>query len=249
MFPFNRVQNPKTRKLAYIAAGLVALAVVAIVIGYVVLYAVVSDDPNLAETAPPIPTAVSGARKPSLPSGTTVLHFVVDKGSSAKYVAREQLSFAPVPTTAVGETKDVTGDIYLTRLGLAPGQKSSFKVDLRTITSDESLRDRAMKGVNALATDRFPFAEFVIESVPGFPTDYSPDKEVQLTMTGSLTLRETTKPVTWNVHARSSGDYLTAIADIDLKMTDFGITPPVASNARVEDGVHLQVTLYAKLAN
>jgi polyisoprenoid-binding protein YceI len=206
------------------------------------------DDPALAETAPPIPTAAAGARKSNIPSGST-LHFVVDKGSSAKYVAREQLSIAPVPSNAVGTTKDVTGDLFLTKAGLAQGQKSGFKVDMRTITSDESLRDRAMRGPTALGTDRFPFAEFVIESVTGFPTDYSPDHEVQVTLSGSLTLKEATKPVTWMVHARSSGDYVTAIADTDIKMTDFGITPPVASVARVEDKVHLQITLYARLSN
>ncbi len=248
MFLFDRIENPRTRKFAYIATGLAAVAVVAIIVGYIVLYAVVSDSPNLAGTAPPIPTAAAGAKKVSLPSGSTVLHFVVDTGSSAKYVAREQLSFAPVPTHAVGTTKDVTGDLYLTKQGLATDQKSSFKVNVSTITSDESLRDRAMKGATALGTDQYPMAVFVFDSLSGFPTDYSAEKEAVLQMSGNLTLKATTKPVTWTVHARTNGEYLTAIADIDLKMTDFGITPPVSSNARVEDGVHLQVTLFAKLA-
>jgi polyisoprenoid-binding protein YceI len=62
-----------------------------------------------------------------------------------------------------------------------------------------------------------------------------------------MTIREATKPVTFKVFARQGGDYLTAIADTDFKMSEFGITPPNASITRVEDGVHLQVTLIAKL--
>ena len=88
---------------------------------------------------------------------------------------------------------------------------------------------------------------FTIDTISGFPANYSGGKEVQMSMTGSMTIRETTKPVTWKVFARQGGDYLTAIADTDFKMTEFGITPPNASITRVEDGVHLQVTLIARL--
>jgi polyisoprenoid-binding protein YceI len=245
MFPFNRIENSRTRRLVYIASGVVVLAVLAVV-AVVAVTLFRSDDPDLATEAPPIPTAASGSRLTSVSAPGGLMHFVIEQGSKAKYVAREQLSVLPVPSNAVGETSAVTGDLYLTKEGLSPSQKSGFKVDLRTLRSDEALRDRAAAG--ALASDRFPFAQFTIDTVNGFPASYSENKQVELTLNGMLTLRETTKPVTWKAFARQSGEFLTAIADTDIKMTDFGISPPVASVARVEDPLHLQITLIAKLA-
>jgi len=239
--PIRRIENPTVRRA--VLATIVGVLVLGIAL--VALIAVTllrSDDPNLATNAPPLPAGSSGTAQAQ---GSTPLHFVVDKGSQVKTVVREQLTVAPVPSNAVSIAPGVTGDLYLTKDGLASAQKSTFTVDLLTLKSDEALRDRAMRG--SLATDRFPTAKFTIDSVTGFPANYSGGKEVELTMTGSMTIRETTKPVTFKVFARQGGDFLTAIADSDFKMSDFGITPPNASITRVEDGVHMQITLIAKL--
>ena len=61
--------------------------------------------------------------------------------------------------------RGVKGDLYLSKDGLASGQKSSFTVDLLSLKSDESLRDRAMRG--SLNTDKFPNATYTIESLTG----------------------------------------------------------------------------------
>src|SRR5437588_2102210 len=156
MFPFSKIENRRTRRLAILGTGAVVVIVLAVagLVGQALLR---NDKPNLATDAPLIPAASNGARRTGLPqaySSGGILHFVVDSGSSAKYVAREQLALVPVPTNAVAETKDVTGDLYLTKDGLTSSQKSSFKVDLRTLVSDESLRDRQAK--SNLNTDKFP---------------------------------------------------------------------------------------------
>jgi len=226
-------------------AAVVVIAAIAVVASMTLLK---SEPPDLATNAPSIPGLAPGAKVAAVvapPSG--VFHYTVGKGSKAKYVAREQLAVVPVPNETSGETADITGDLYLTRDGKPGDQKSAFKVDLRTLRSDQSLRDRAIVGT--LALDKFPFASFTLESVEGFPPNYVEGREIELTLKGALTIRETTKPVTWKAFARRAGEYLTAIADTDVKMTDYGITPPVVSVSRVEDGVHLQITLIGKLGN
>jgi polyisoprenoid-binding protein YceI len=239
--PIRRIENDWLRRMLLGAvAGLFVLAIA--LVALIAVTVLRSDDPDLATNAPPLPAGASGTAQAQ---GGTPLHFVVDKGSQVKTVVREQLTVAPVPSNAVGIASGITGDLYLTKDGLASGQTSSFTVDLLSLKSDEALRDRAMRG--SLATDRFPTAKFTIESITGFPAGYNSGREVEMTMTGSMTIRETTKPLTFKVFARQGGDYLTAIADTDFKMTEFGITPPNASITRVEDGVHLQVTLIAKL--
>jgi polyisoprenoid-binding protein YceI len=101
---------------------------------------------------------------------------------------------------------------------------------------------------NVLQTTRFPSAEFVAESITGFPAGYTEGQEVPMTLSGSLTIHGVTKKVDWAVKARRSGDTLTGIADLQFNMTDFGITPPSVPVAKAENGVTLQVTIVAKLA-
>jgi polyisoprenoid-binding protein YceI len=209
-----------------------------------------SDDPNLLTEAPAIPTTAPGgadiaATTPpasNLPDG--VRRFVVASGeSSAKYVVEETLR--GLPATAVGTTTDVTGELYLTRDGLYKDQPSKFRVDLRTLKTDESMRDNFVRQ-NTLRTSQFPFAEFTVESVTGFPASYTEGSEISLTLTGTMTIRGQSKPLTFTVKARQAGNTLTATADTQFNMTEFGIQPPEVVLAKAKDGVVLQVVLIAR---
>jgi len=240
--PLRRIENDTVRRLV-IGGGLVVGLLVVALVALIAVTKLRDDDPNLAVGAPPLPAGTSS--NPASTAGSSPLHFTIAEGTQVKYVVREQLTVAPVPSNAVGIARGITGDLYLGKDGLAKDQKSQFKVDLMTLKSDEALRDRAMRG--SLGTDKTPIATYTIESITGWPASYGDAKQVSLTMTGTMNMHDQNKPITWTVLARQGGDYLTAIADTDFKMTDFGITPPNASITRVEDGVHLQITLIAKL--
>ena len=243
--------------------GVVALAVVAIV----VVQLLRSDDPNLATEAPliaapttaagatsggstgtgatgvaPTPSSNDGAAAEALPEG--VREFViVSAESEAKYVVRESLR--GLKTNAVGTTSAIDGSVFLTEGGLADAAESSFRVDLSTLKSDEGMRDNFIKQ-NTLQTSRFQFAEFVIEDVSGFPAGYVEDTEVEMTISGTLTIREVSKPVTWLVKARQLGDTLTAVADLTITFQDFGMSPPSVPIATAEDEIQLQIVLVAR---
>jgi polyisoprenoid-binding protein YceI len=252
----------KTRIL--IGGGMAAVLLV--IVAAVVVWRLRSDDPDLLTEAPAIPTgtaetaagvgdyyaepvatpAAAAAAEPTtvvdLPEG--VLHFVVDSsGSSAKYVVEETL--AGLPATAVGETSEVSGNLFLTVDGIEPSLPSGFQVDLRTLTSDESRRDNYIRGTT-LQTSQYPFATFEITGMTGFPADYVEDTEVELTLTGDLTVKDVTLPITWQVKARKVGDTMTAVADTEFKMSEFGISPPQVAIAQAKDGVQLQVVLVLK---
>ena len=172
-----------------------------------------------------------------------VRRFVIDpSGSSAKYVVKENLRL--IETTAVGETTAISGEIYLSPDGLYDGATSSFTVDLRELKSDESRRDSYINRTT-LDTSSFPFAEFVVESITGFPTDYVENTQVELTLSGSMTIHGVSQPMTFSVLARQAGNSLSAVADADFKMTDFGIEPPSVTIATARDEVHIQLVLLA----
>ena len=235
------------RKFVIIAGAVSALLVVAVV-GGLIFWISRSDDVDLVTEAPAI-TSTPGQAAPTAAAATDgALHFVVvPEESEATYVAREKLASLPLSSNAVGKTQAVSGDIFLTAEGLASDQPSALRVDLSTLASDESRRDNYIKQ-NTLQTDTFPFAEFVIEEVQAFPADYTEGEEAELTLSGRMTIRETELPLTFDVKARQSGDTLTAVADTQFNMTDFGLDPPQLAFVNVEDGVQLQVVLVARLA-
>ena len=246
------------RRLLFLAGGLVVLAVIAVV-AYVGVTLWRDDDPELLTEAPAIPTSAAPATVSSSPAGSAVgadvLRFVVDPAqSSATYVVREKIARLPVETDASGTTADVTsgdvtGKIYLTTRGLAADSKSAVRVDLNTLRSDESLRDRFVRD-STLQTNRGSnrYADFTLESATGFPTSYVEGQEVALKLTGAMTLHGVTKPITFDVKARRQGEFLTATADTSFNMSEFGITPPNVSTARSHDLVRLQVVLVSRLA-
>ena len=240
------------RRPVIIIAVVAVLAVLAVGVAAAVFW-IRDDDPDLATEAPQLPTSVPGATSAAtatpgpaaaVPAG--VLRFQIDPAqSSAKYVVREKLSRLPVSSDAVGETNAISGDVYLTTAGLAPTPKSTFRVDLRQLKTDESQRDNYVRN-NVLRTNQFPFAEFTIDSVTGFPANYTEGTEVAVTLNGTMTIHGVTKPVTFAVKARRAGNQLSAIADADFNMSEFGITPPRVPIAVSEDGVHVQVVLVAR---
>ena len=82
----------------------------------------------------------------------------------------------------------------------------------------------------------------------GYPSGYVEDTEIDLTVSGTLTIRDVSLPVTWAVKARQLGDTLTAVADLTITFQDFGMTPPSVQIATAEDEIHLQVVLVAREA-
>ena len=231
------------RKLVIIAGALLVLFVAVAVAG-LAFWLLRSDDPDLA-TGAPIITSTPGQAAP--PTDGTLHFVVVPEESEATYVVREKLADLPLSTNAVGKTQAVSGDLFLTREGLAIEQPSAFRVDLSTLESDEGRRDNYIKQ-NTLKTGTFPFAEFVIDDVQAFPADYNEGEEVALTLSGRMTIRDAERPLTFQVKARQSGDALTAVADTNFNMTDFGLDPPQLAFVNVEDGVQLQVVLVTRLA-
>jgi len=230
------------KKVALLMAVAAVLVLGGVAAG--VAYFVSRSDPvELVTEAPPVPTATAAVT----PTGG-VLHFVVvSEQSEVSYIAREKLAFLPATSEAVGRTNAITGDIYLTRQGLAPSPPSVLRVDLRTLRSDEARRDNYVRN-NTLQADQFPYAEFVIERVDGFPIEYQEGQEVSLQISGTMTIRGTSRPMTFDVQARYGGGVLTGVAHATFRLTDFGLSPPnIAGFVTVEDEMQLQVVLVAQL--
>jgi polyisoprenoid-binding protein YceI len=62
-----------------------------------------------------------------------------------------------------------------------------------------------------------------------------------------LTVRDVTRPATFDVNARLAGDTLSGTATTQIKMSDFGIEPPnFANTLTVADEFRIEVQFVAK---
>jgi polyisoprenoid-binding protein YceI len=78
---------------------------------------------------------------------------------------------------------------------------------------------------NFLQSSQYPIATFVSNKVDGLPASYTDGQDYTLKVTGDLTVKQTTKPVTFDVTTRLTGDTLSGKATTKILMSDFGVGP------------------------
>jgi polyisoprenoid-binding protein YceI len=94
--------------------------------------------------------------------------------------------------------------------------KFDVKVDLASVDTASSERDDSLKGSDFFDLKKFPQAHFVTASFAKGP-------DGAVTATGTLTIRDQTKPVTLKVKFAATGDKATLDVDTTLKRLDFGL--------------------------
>jgi polyisoprenoid-binding protein YceI len=253
--------------------GVAVAAVILVAVAAAGWWFFVRSDAKLATSAPTIPadlvkrtpspgpaTAASGAAAataeaagvPTISaasagaSGGTTFTILPDR-SEAAYFADEKLASLPVPSTAKGSTKGISGQFHLTADGTAldASQPSSFVVDLTTLKSDQDRRDRRVQ--SALETSTYASATFTATSVTGFDPGIAAGAEQSLKLTGSMDLHGVKKEITWDVKARKQGGVITALATVTFPFEDFKLSPPnIGGFVSVEDHITLQVQLVAQ---
>jgi polyisoprenoid-binding protein YceI len=169
---------------------------------------------------------------------------IVAERSEARYRARETFVNQPAPSEAVGRTKAVEGEIQLDSDGLLRGRVLSMRIDLRTLTSNESRRDNFIRQ-NTLKTDQFPYAEFRSTESAG-PAVFRPGQEATFQIPGLMTVKGQERPIVWEATARLDGNTIAGTASARVKLTDVGLEPPRLAILSVEDEMTWQIDLVAE---
>lgn len=113
---------------------------------------------------------------------------------------------------------------------------AGMTVDLTTVTSDQDRRDGQFQG-RIMSTSEFPTATFELTQ----PIEV-PDGATTLTVpaTGDLTLRGTTKEVTFDLSARRSGTAIEVQGSIPIVFEERGIPNPSIGPVTTEDHGELE---------
>lgn len=143
---------------------------------------------------------------------------------------------------AVGVTTQVEGEIIVDPSSPANSSLDTFTADISQFTSDSGRRDNALRG-RFLESATYPTVTFVPTKIEGIPESYQQGENVPLTITGDLTIREVTKPVTFDATVKYDGEALVGEATTTILMSEFGFGPiSIASILNTED--EAKVTLF-----
>ena len=98
-----------------------------------------------------------------------------------------------------------------------PGKdKFDVRVPIASVNTESEERDDALKSEDFFDAVKFPQAHFVTQS-------FAKDADGTLTAHGTLTIRDTTRPVALKVAFATRGDKATLDVDTTLNRADFGL--------------------------
>ena len=181
------------------------------------------------------------------PDPTKPQNLSVTDGTRARYKVQEQLAGISFPSEAVGTTESVTGTIIVNPDGsIAP--QSKLVIDLRTITSDQSMRDGYVRS-RTLETDKFPMLELVPKRAVGLPAPLPAGGQAQagFQLVTDMTVHGVKKEVTWNVVATFANDMVSGRATTTVDFASFNMAKPsLARLLSVDDKIQLEIEFKTK---
>ena len=208
-----------------------------------------------AETAAPADTALpapSGTAEPaqtgqSTPASTDLEIYTISALDSAVTYQVDEVFINENNrlNTATGVTKEISGKVMIDRANPQNSSIDPINIDISQFTSDSSRRDNAIRG-RFLESSKYPQATFVTTKIEGLPSAIQDGETYPLKISGDLTIRELTKPVTFDANVRLDQNRLSGQAGTTLLMSDFGFGPiSIAGILNTEDQVNLSFEFVA----
>lgn len=206
--------------------------------------------PPVQEAAPTAaPVEENAAEDVAAPSAGAVT-FVIDPArSSVRFILTEMLS--GVFTVVTGEGNGVTGSVTIDFSDYTATTISPIEIDARSLATDNGFRDQAIgRFILQHNQDEYRYIRFTPTSLEGLPTTATVGQPFEFTVTGDLTIRTITRPVTFAVtvtplsenEIQGSGSTVVMRGDFDLTI------PSVPRVADVSEEVTLEIDFVAAAA-
>ena len=196
-------------------------------------------DPPYETTSYTVPTAA----KLTAASGETVFRIDPTK-SSVRYQVDENI-VGQKASTATGTTQGIAGDIALNRVTPGASRVGEIVVNVEQFHSDSSLRDARIRS-DFLESHQYSLVRFVTDQITGLPASVQVGTRYDVVLTGKLTIKDSTRPVSWKASATLEGDELHVVGDTTVKMSDYGVGPiSVVGLVSTSDDVKLRLDVDA----
>lgn len=176
-----------------------------------------------------------------------VLFAIVPEESEVRFGIDEELFGQP--TRVIGRTNQVAGQILVNFDTPAETEVGTVRINVRTLVTDSENRNRAIRGqILQSSRDEFEFAEFVPSAIEGMPEAVTLGEAFTFNLTGDLTVRDITNPVTFSVTVTPvSETELTGLATAQVTRADYGLSIPRAPGvANVSEQVDLEIEFTAR---
>ena len=197
---------------------------------------------SAAESPTPAPPAATPTPEPS-PANTAApangsQTFIIGEGSTVTFTVEEELNPSPIRFDAVISGSELSGAAHL------DGQPSIVNLNLHTLTSDQTYRDRYIRERMFRNT---PEAIFTVDRLPDLPQTFFNGQETNGELTGSLQIGETITPMIFQITARHDGDTINILGRAEFTWQQLGLEKPTArSVVYLADEVEVQVLLIAR---
>jgi polyisoprenoid-binding protein YceI len=204
--------------LTTVFAGIALLLVAALVGPWVYIHIIKDDAPARLSLG----TVNVGTTIGSLANGSIGIdgEWKIATGSTVGYRVKEIL--IGQNSEAVGRTISVTGNLVINGNQV---KSAEFSVDVTSIQSDSNRRDSQFTG-HIMDSASFPTANFKLSAPISLSGEIAAGESVHAEATGNLTLRGTTKSVSFPVDARFDGSTIKVAGSIDVVFADWGIPNP-----------------------
>lgn len=197
--------------------------------------------PIAAPTAAPTQAPAATETPAATPEGLVRFVLVPEKSQASYAIDETFLNQNNKLVTAVGVTQGMSGELQLNYADPAGSSFGEIAVDISLLKSDSERRDNAIRG-RWLESAKFPIARFNVSTVNNFPANPVEGSPISFQLVGDMTIREVTRPVTWQVTAVLDGKELTGTATTQILLADFGVEPPsIAGILNVTDSAALTV--------
>ncbi|MCB9452271.1 MAG: YceI family protein [Anaerolineaceae bacterium] len=203
----------------------------------------VTEEVPAATSLPPteIPTEA-----PTETAGIRAVYRITQDESEVRFILNEVLRGQP--TTVVGKTDQVAGDILIDSANPAGSEVGTIRINARTLATDNNFRNDAIRSrILQSAQDQYEFIDFVPTSVSGLPDQIEVGQSVSFQVTGDLKIRDITQSVTFDVTATLTTDTrLEGTGTTTVLRSDYNLTIPNAPGvADVTNEVTLEIDFVA----
>ena len=194
-------------------------------------------------TTQPAPTESNA--KPAAPGELTgsFTYQIIQEESQVRFSIDEILRGNPF--TAVGVTNQVAGELALD-FDNKVAQLGTVQVNARTLKTDSSFRDRAIKN-EILDTAQYEYITFEPTAITGLPSTGAIGETFTFQITGNLTIRNITQEVAFDVTVTLvSLERLEGRASATVLRSDYQLViPSVPSVADVSEQVLIEIDFVA----